>query len=54
MSALPLQIYTYTNSPYDELHRMAWAGSLVLIVLIVGTFTVVRFVAGRGMLKGTA
>jgi phosphate transport system permease protein len=54
IAAVPLQIYTYAISPYDEQHRMAWAGSLVLIIIIVGTFAVVRFVAGRGVLKGSA
>ena len=54
IAAIPLQIHTYAISPYDEQHAMAWAGSLVLIVIIVGTFVVVRFVAGRGVLKGTA
>jgi phosphate transport system permease protein len=53
-AALPLQIYTYAISPYDEWHRMAWAGSLVLIVLIVGTFALVRFVSSRGVLGGAA
>jgi phosphate transport system permease protein len=51
-SALPLQIYAYAISPYDEWHRQAWAGALVLIVLVVGTVSVVRFVARRTMLRG--
>src|SRR5579862_8545952 len=34
-AALPLQIFVYANSPYDDWHRQAWAGSLVLIILIV-------------------
>jgi phosphate transport system permease protein len=34
-AALPLQIFNYAISPYDEWHRQAWAGALVLIVLIV-------------------
>ena len=54
IAALPLQIYYYALSPYDEWHRIAWAGSLVLIVMIVGTFTVVRFVASQGVLRGQA
>ena len=53
IAALPLQIYTYANSPYDEWHRQAWAGSLVLIILIVGAVSAVRYVVRRGSF-GTA
>jgi phosphate transport system permease protein len=53
-AALPLQIYTYAISPYEEWHRLAWAGALVLIVLIVGTVAVVRCVSSRGVMKGAA
>jgi phosphate transport system permease protein len=52
IAALPLQIFIYAISPYDEWHRLAWAGALVLIVLIVVSVALVRFVAGRGVLKG--
>ena len=51
-AALPLQIFTYAISPFDEWHRQAWAGALILIVLIVLAVSAVRLVAGRGMLKG--
>jgi phosphate transport system permease protein len=51
-AALSLQIYTYANSPYDDWHRQAWAGALILIVLIVASVSAVRLVASRGMLKG--
>ncbi len=51
-AALPLQIFVYAISPFDEWHRKAWAGALVLIVLIVGTVGAVRWVAGRGVLRG--
>jgi phosphate transport system permease protein len=54
MAALPLQIYTYAISPFDEWHRQAWAASLVLIAFIVGTVAMVRWIAGRGMLNGAA
>jgi phosphate transport system permease protein len=53
-AALPLQIYTYAISPYDEWHQQAWAGALVLIALIVGTVSVVRLVTSRGVMKGNA
>ncbi len=51
-AALSLQIFSYAISPFDEWHRQAWAGALILIVLIVLAVSAVRFVAGRGMLKG--
>jgi phosphate transport system permease protein len=51
-AALSLQVYTYAISPFDEWHRQAWAGALILIVLIVASVSAVRIVAGRGMLKG--
>jgi phosphate transport system permease protein len=53
-AALPLQIFTYAISPFDEWHRQAWAGALILIVLIVVSVTAVRIAAGRGMLRGTS
>ncbi|HEV8524519.1 MAG TPA: phosphate ABC transporter permease PstA [Terriglobales bacterium] len=53
-AALPLQIFTYAISPFDEWHRQAWAGALVLIALIVGTVAVVRLVARRGVFQGAS
>jgi phosphate transport system permease protein len=52
IAALPLQIFTYAVSPYDEWHRLAWGGALVLIVMIMVSVTLVRVVTGRGTLKG--
>jgi phosphate transport system permease protein len=54
IAALPLQIYIYALSPYDDQHRLAWAGALVLIVLIVLAVSLVRYVASRGILKGAS
>ncbi len=54
IAALPLQIFVYAISPYDEWHRLAWAGALVLIVLIMVSVTLVRIFAGRGVLKGNS
>jgi phosphate transport system permease protein len=51
-AALPLQIFTYAISPFDEWHRQAWAGALILILLIVAAVSAVRLAASRGMLKG--
>jgi phosphate transport system permease protein len=52
IAALSLQIYLYALSPYDDWHRLAWAGSLVLITLIVVAVSLVRYVTTRGVLKG--
>jgi len=54
IAALPLQIYVYAISPYDEWHRLAWAGALVLIILIVLAVSLVRYVTSRGVLKGAS
>ena len=51
-AALPLQLFVYAISPFDEWHRLAWAGALVLIALIVGAVAAVRMVASRGMFQG--
>ena len=54
IAALPLQIYIYASSPYDDQRRMAWAGALVLIALIVSAVSLVRWVTSRGVLKGSS
>ncbi|AEU34899.1 phosphate ABC transporter permease PstA [Granulicella mallensis] len=52
IAALPLEIYKYAISPYDEWHRLAWGGALVLIAMIMVSVTLVRIFANRGVLKG--
>jgi phosphate transport system permease protein len=44
VAALPLQIFTYAISPYDEWHAQAWAGALVLIAIVLVISVVSRFV----------
>jgi phosphate transport system permease protein len=41
IASLPVQIYTYAISPYDDWHRQAWGGALVLLafVFLVNLFT---------------
>jgi phosphate transport system permease protein len=53
-AALSLQIFAYAISPFDEWHRAAWAGALVLVALIVFSVGAVRIAAARGQLKGTS
>ena len=51
-AALPLQIFAYAVMPYDQAHRQAWTGALVLISIIMITVVVFRFIASRGVMKG--
>ncbi len=51
IAALPLQIFNYAVSPYDDWHAQAWAGALVLIALIFIISLVARF-ATRGQFTG--
>jgi phosphate transport system permease protein len=52
IAALPLQIFSYATGPYDEWHAQAWAGSLVLIALVLVISIIARYVTraryGRG------
>ncbi len=34
IGSLPVQIFTYAVSPYEEWHRQAWAAALVLVALV--------------------
>ena len=44
ISSLPLQIYTYAISPYDEWRSLAWAGALVLVLAALGFSLAARLV----------
>jgi phosphate transport system permease protein len=43
IAALPLQIFSYAISPYDDWHRQAWAGALFLLFLVLFINMGVRF-----------
>lgn len=51
-AALPLQIFVYATSPFQDWIRQAWAGALMLVIVIVGTTTLVRFVFMGRMMGG--
>ena len=48
MAALPLQIYQYAVSPYDDWHTKAWGASLVLVAVIAAISLLLRAVIRRG------
>jgi len=43
MAAIPLQIYNYASSPYDDWHKKAWAATLVLVVVVAIFSGAIRF-----------
>jgi phosphate transport system permease protein len=47
IAALPLQIFAYAISPYDDWHRQAWAGALVLVSLVLCLSVAARLMARR-------
>jgi phosphate transport system permease protein len=51
IAALPLQVFTYAISPYDEWHAQAWAGALVLIGIVL-VISVAARAATRSRLGG--
>lgn len=48
-SSLPVMIYNYAISPYDDWHRQAWAAGLVLLGLILTINIVARTILSRGI-----
>ena len=47
VSTLPVQIYTYAITPFSDWHAKAWAGALVLIMMIFILNIGVRFVTRK-------
>ncbi len=47
MASLTVQVYTYAISPYDDLHRQAWAGALVLVTIVLGCSLLARVATRR-------
>jgi phosphate transport system permease protein len=46
IAALPLQIFAYAIAPFDDWHRQAWAGALVLILIVFVVSLLARFATG--------
>ncbi len=47
ISSLTVQVYTYAISPYDDWHRQAWAGALVLVAFVFIFSVLARVVTRR-------
>jgi phosphate transport system permease protein len=48
LANVPVVIFQYAMSPYDEWHALAWAGAFVLTIFVLGLNIVVRLIARRG------
>jgi phosphate transport system permease protein len=48
-ASLPVMIYTYAISPYEDWHRQAWAAGLVLLGLILTVNIIARVILSRGV-----
>lgn len=51
-SSLPVVIYTYAISAYDDWHRQAWAAGLVLLTLVLATNLLTRLLLSRQTTQG--
>ena len=47
ISSLTVQVYTYASSPYEDWHRQAWAGALVLVAIVLTCSLLARFATRR-------
>jgi phosphate transport system permease protein len=43
MAAIPLQIFNFAISPYEDWHRLAWAGALVLVTVMFSLSLTARY-----------
>ncbi len=48
IASLPVQIYSYAISPFDEWHGLAWAGALLLVLMVFVVNVLARLVFGTG------
>lgn len=48
LANLPVVIFQYAMSPYDDWHALAWAGAFVLTLFVLGLNIAVRLLARRG------
>ncbi len=53
IASLPVMVFTYAISPYDDWHRQAWAAALVLLALVLAANVIARMVLARKLSPAT-
>jgi phosphate transport system permease protein len=55
IASLTVQVFTYAISPYEDWHRQAWAGALVLVSIVLICSLLARLATRRleGMVRGS-
>ena len=53
IASIPVQIYTYAVSPYDDWHDKAWGGALILILMILGLNLIIRLFLAKKRYRGS-
>lgn len=49
MASLPAVIFQFAMSPYEDWHRLAWAGALLITFAVLSLSILARFLESRGM-----
>lgn len=47
VSSITVQVFTYAISPYEDWHRQAWAGALVLVMIVLVCSILTRMATSR-------
>ena len=47
MASLPAVIFTYALSPYEDWHRLAWAGALLITAAVLILSIIARLLEGK-------
>jgi phosphate transport system permease protein len=54
IASIPVQIYTYAVSPYDDWHEKAWGGALILILMILVLNLSIRILLASKRKRGSS
>ena len=53
-ATLPVTIFNYAVAPYEDMHRQAWAGGFVLLMLVLSVNSIARWIISRAAVRARA